>query len=83
MERTSGPEFKFFHVGCLEKLGFLFKYKAGGNFNRRNTLSILRIKFYAQRSNWIKRQFFEVPCSFRGHDEKSRGFFLRALYRLY
>ena len=31
-------------VGCLEKLEFLLKSKAGEDFNRRNTLSILRIK---------------------------------------
>ena len=29
----------------------LFEYKAGDNFNRRNTLSISRIKIIAQRSN--------------------------------
>jgi len=28
-----------------------FKYKADSNFNRRNTLSILRIKIWIQRSN--------------------------------
>ncbi len=34
-------------LGCLEKLYFLFKYKAGEYFNRRNTYSILRIKMRA------------------------------------
>jgi len=45
------PDQKFFHdeypplnLGCLEKLEFLFEYKTGEDFNRRNTLSILRIK---------------------------------------
>jgi len=28
----------------FEKCSILFKFKAGENFNRRNTLSILRIK---------------------------------------
>lgn len=30
--------------GDIEKLEFLFKFKAGEDFNRRNTLSILKIK---------------------------------------
>jgi len=29
---------------CFEKCSILFKFKAGENFNHRNTLSILRIK---------------------------------------
>jgi len=45
---------------CLEKLEFLFEFKAVNIFNRRNTFSILRIKNINQRSNRSKRQFFEA-----------------------
>jgi len=31
-------------VETFEKCSFLFKFKEGENFNRRNTLGILRIK---------------------------------------
>jgi hypothetical protein len=32
----------------------LLKFKAVEKFNRRNTLSILRIKFFNQHRNWAK-----------------------------
>jgi hypothetical protein len=35
---------KYLLKDTFEKCSILFKFKAGENFNRRNTLSILRIK---------------------------------------
>jgi hypothetical protein len=38
------PQTAWYQRETFEKCSILFKFKEGENFNRRNTLSILRIK---------------------------------------
>jgi len=51
---TDGCFCKRLTIEPISKRFSLVKVKAGKNFNRRNTLSILRIEIFAQRGDWPK-----------------------------
>jgi hypothetical protein len=52
------------HTKTFEKWSILLKAKAGKNFNRRNTLSILRINIFAEPGDWAKGDVFQGPFRF-------------------